>query len=221
MPVSDDVAQPSWGEIFRVAIDRQVRRIWTSLPGKIVSYDATTQRATVQLSVQEPTTDGAETIQELQDCPVQHPHGSNYFVHVPLTAGDEVYVHFAKWDPSAARVKGEVSPPAQLRPHGLNAFAVPFRWSDLTPISSVSANELVIGQDGGPVLHIDGNHVKLGDASPDDFAARADRVEAAIQDLADTIGGLTPVANDGGATIITAMSTYTAPATACDKVKAS
>ena len=86
-------------EQIRAAIEQHMSRMWTSAMGRVVSYDAAKQTASVQLTVKSfvKGEDGkrkAVDIPVLQDVPVQFPGSGGQTMTFPVAVGDEVMVNF-------------------------------------------------------------------------------------------------------------------------------
>jgi hypothetical protein len=161
-PLSE-LTDPSWPEIIR-ALQKQVQsQIHTSLPGKVRSYDVTTQTAEVELLVQ---LDGVE-VPPLADVPVIWPGGSAGFLHVPLAANDTVMVVFAEEDFAKWYDTGSVSAPATLARHGLHAVAIPGLRRAAAPLT------------------VTGGHVTLGATSELRLGSDAASVYVALATLVD------------------------------------
>lgn len=108
-------------------------RLWTSMPGIIVSYDAATQSASVQPAIQ-----GRQRMPDLTwkfvdlpvlpDVPVQFPNGGGFTLTFPVQPGDECELHFsarcidAWWAYGAAGngSKPQAQVQAQMRMHTLS-----------------------------------------------------------------------------------------------------
>ena len=79
--------------IFR----EQMKHVGTSVPGNIISFDATTQLAQVQIGVQRIDVNGDTfTPPPLIKVPVVIPGGSEYFVEHQIDVGDECLIIFSQ-----------------------------------------------------------------------------------------------------------------------------
>lgn len=140
------------------------RRIWTELaglhtniPGKIVSYNATSGRAVVKPSLSKLLADGSELpAPRIVDVPVCWPSGDAYsaLIALPLKPGDSVVLKFSEravddWLASGSEV------PTDPRMFDLSdAFATP--TTDWRPINARSdrvlirygASEILMAKDG-------------------------------------------------------------------------
>lgn len=112
-------------EMLRVAIDGMLSQVWTSLPGYIVSYDASSNTATIQLGVKGELVTADQRKQAvnyplLQDVPVEFPHGGGCTLTFPIKAGDECWVSFACRAIGAWKKSGGVQPANDPRMHDLS-----------------------------------------------------------------------------------------------------
>lgn len=118
-------------EATRAAQDAMQARIWTTMPGKVLSFDATKQTASIQPLIQGRVTaeDGTQSyvnLPVLVDVPVFFYQAGGMIFTVPITAGDEVLVHFAARCIDGWWYQGGVQPPLEGRMHDLSdAFAMP------------------------------------------------------------------------------------------------
>lgn len=133
---------PTEHEILLTAIRSQIAQVNTCLPGRIVSYDAATQTASVQLSVmfrrRDPATDEVVAYEPpiITGAPVAFPSAGAFSITWPLAKGDACFVHFAsrsldEW----ASVVADVHEPQDLRRFDLSdAIVEPALRSPASPI---------------------------------------------------------------------------------------
>ena len=89
-----------------------LKRVHTSLPGIVQSYDAATRRARVQPAVDLLLTDGTSAQKPIiLDVPVLWPTGGGYTLSLPLDAGDAVMLLFAERDIQRFKETLAVGPP--------------------------------------------------------------------------------------------------------------
>ena len=87
---------PSWVQALRELIESRVCEIHTSMPGRIVSYDAKTQKAKVQPELKRKfRTEGAKNLPIIPDVTVLMPRAGKSFLSLPLKPGDKVFIYFA------------------------------------------------------------------------------------------------------------------------------
>lgn len=198
---------------FRKSI---VGELHTSMPGKIVKYDPTTKLADVQPMIKRAyfDDDGVkqyESFPTIPRVPVLMPGGQGYLVTIPLGAGDMVWLSFSEGAIAEYLSTLQESEPQDLRRHSLS---YPVAFPVVVPSKSapegdpdVTANDrMVLGKDNSntqiqikddptaPTIKI------FADAS--DAPALASKVDAVLS----AISGWTPVANDGGAALKTALT---------------
>ncbi len=89
---------PSLAELIRIAVDRILMDVHTSMPGIIQEYDAATQSATVQpcLKRKYASETEARALPVLQNVPVSFPSFSGGWLKFPLKKGDRVLLIFAE-----------------------------------------------------------------------------------------------------------------------------
>jgi hypothetical protein len=143
-------ASPGISELIEIAIDRVLMDVHTSAPGTIVSYNPSTQIATVQPSFQRNIGGTLYTLPEIADVPVCFPRTKTAWLKFPLQAGDNVQLHFMERSLDAWLQNGGTVDPGMPRKFSLSdCVAVP----GLEPISDAfTANtpatslELALGE---------------------------------------------------------------------------
>jgi hypothetical protein len=191
------------GEVLRNAVLTALGRAYTSLPGIVQSYDASTKTAAVTLALQQPAllADGTYELRDLgtlANVPVKFPRGGGYSIEFPLSKGDGVLVVFTMYDHRAWRDQGNVADPGDVRSHSLaGAIAIPgFETVAQAAGHPGPTTCLVIGKDGG---------------SPD-FVALAAKVDANLQTLVNILKNAAPGPGYGAA-VIAALAALTPPDT--------
>ena len=118
---------PSLANVIRSAIEARICDLHVSLPARIVSYEAATQKAVVQPEIQREYVDGSfVNIPTIRDVPVVWPRGANSFLHMPLSAGDPVTLVFSERSLDEWKESGGDTRTANLRKHNYSdAFAYP------------------------------------------------------------------------------------------------
>lgn len=142
-------------ETLRVAIDSVLTQVWTSLPGYIVDYDASTNTATVQLGVQGQLAAPNQEPQSvnypvISDVPVIFPRGGGCTLTFPVKAGDECWVSFACRSIDGWRQSGGIQPPGSPRRHALSdAVCFVGVMSQANKIGSISPSTAQLRSDDG------------------------------------------------------------------------
>ena len=178
----DDV---SLADLLELARESHAAELHTGMPARVVSYDASAQRADVRPVVQRtvPRVDGGTHLEDLpviRSVPVIWPGGGGFAIHCPLAAGDDVYLLIPEQDPQAFLESGSPGAPIDHRRHHLaGAFALPVVRHRARAISGAGANELLIGRDGGtgPAVRVGTSTIKIG-RNATAKAARADNLDA-------------------------------------------
>jgi hypothetical protein len=184
------------------AIDRRLRGVHTAIPGTIVSYDATTQRAVIKPAVEIESAVGGEFIAlpNISNVPVVWPRGSGGGGHCPLVQGDGVLLIFPEQDPGAW-LASVGSQPQTHRRHGLSSpFAIPGATPDANPLPTSAASSSAAswtGPTGAVGVHATATGVALGTLAASDPVVLQSLLQTAIQTAATAAVGAA-VPNDGG-----------------------
>jgi hypothetical protein len=206
-------------DVIERMLDAHDEELHTAFVGRIESYDAAAQTADVQPLIRRriSTTDGgfrSEEMPTVRAVPVAWPRAGDWFLHMPLSAGDTVLVVVAERDFARWRVTGEASDPIDTRSHHLShAIAVPGVYPRTKPLLDTPGNKLVLGaqfsgSDDPPfaplTVRIGATDIKLGtELGAESFVALATLVDA----LFTAFLAATPASGDGGAALQTAVQT--------------
>jgi len=160
----------SLAEAVRSTVSSALLDVHTAQPGRIKSYDRSTQTCEVQPLLQrvlpardEEDEDVTEDPPILVSVPVVWPRVGSYYLHMPLSEGDLVLLVFSEGDTNGPRQSGQLSRPSTVRRHSMSgAVALPgyFQRSDAI---SPGAN-LELGHTNGTLLEITDTLVKCGGA---------------------------------------------------------
>jgi hypothetical protein len=215
---------PDLLDVLELFEERMLTGIHTALPGRVEQYDPATQRADVQplirRRVPKAGTDRREWVYEdlplIPSVRVVHPRGGGAFVHLPIAVGDFVLLVFCEtgighWEAG----NGDLSDAGDERRHHLaHAVAIPGFYPASKNIPSIDANasELVVGFEGGATVRVrrpdpsdpspstivleTSAQVILGGETGAQFMARADRADAAIDQLRNALNNI-PTSSQG------------------------
>lgn len=142
-------------ETIRAAIEQHMTRFWTSAMGRVVSYDATKQTASVQLTVKSfvKGEDGkrrAVSVPVLHDVPVQFPGSGGQTMTFPVQPGDEVMVNFMSRASDAHQQSGGDQNPTDASVNGLShPRAILGFKSDPKKLANVSTTATELRSDDG------------------------------------------------------------------------
>lgn len=133
-------------------------QIWTSLPGIIVSYDATKNTVTVQPAVQgwrrkQDRSVAYENLPVIPDVPVMFPRGGGYTMTFPIQAGDECEIRFQSRNIDGWWDQGDVQKPLDRRMHDLSdAMVFLGPMSQKHKIDNISTTTMQIRSDDEKLL---------------------------------------------------------------------
>lgn len=162
--------EPTDAELARAGVKAGLSTVWTSLPGKVVSYDPDTKLAVVEAMVHD-----GDAPPPFPDVPVKFPRGGGYRLVWPLAAGDEVTLIFHALDPSRFRASAEQGAANIRRRHGIYPIAMPGSESELLADYEPSTEGLHLGKDDGTVeIVVGGSQIKLGSTSASSGVAKGD-----------------------------------------------
>lgn len=103
-------------DAIRYAVLAQLNNIHTAIPGQIVSYDFTTQKATIQPSINKLWVTGAvDPLPILQNVPVVFPNSGGASLTFPVNPGDTCLLVFCErsiddWKSNGVNSSGTVTP---------------------------------------------------------------------------------------------------------------
>ena len=134
-----------------------VNNIHTSLPGRVMRYNAAKKTADVLPVINNVLYDAegveisSERLPVIPDVPVSFPRGGGWHLSFPLAPGDHVTLVFAESATGGWRVTGEVSDPSDARRHSLSSpTAFPGAHTDVSLLADDATypDTLVLGKDG-------------------------------------------------------------------------
>jgi len=172
---------PPLEELIKKAIRSGIARVHTQVPGRILEYDHSTQRAKVQLIVEHSFADpetGERTYYKpapLVNVPIKFPAILTW----PIAEGDPGWVEFAERSTAEYLDTGrDDTKPTDPRRFDLSDAV--FYPTDIRGGAEAA--------DGAVVLRVE-DEIRIGDASTSEFLARADRVETRLQAIENYVNG--------------------------------
>lgn len=146
-------------ELVERILDARLQQLFGMLPGKVLSYDAATQRATVQPEPGTRDQDG-NSVQHppIPDVPVRWPRGSGgSAITMPLTAGDRVMLISASASLDRWMQDGTADAPDEDRRGDLSdvvALAGMYPASQTLGAGATAANAMVLSEPSGGQIHL-------------------------------------------------------------------
>lgn len=188
---------PELAEVMRRALDARIAHINVSLPARVESYDASTQKVNAKPLVMsfyedEEGNRQPEQLPVIASVPVAFPQGGGYSLTFPLAIGDIGTLVWSQLslDRWLSGTGAEVDPEIDHL-HGLSdGIFFPGLRPFGAPLEGVPSDHAALGASNGVRIHLRGDVICIGDESGSDKIARADLVEAAIEGLR-SAGGIT------------------------------
>lgn len=218
----------SEGDLAREIADARLFETHVSMPGRIKSYDASTQLAEVEVCTNATRlVDGVEEAVvwgTISNVPIEWPSAGGYFMAFPMNAGDPVKLTFHDRSLDLWLEQGGVVEVKDLRMHHLSdASAFPGLRAKPNKLTSASASKLVIGKDDDPSMQItiDGTTIKLSENATS-FVALASQLDQILSALyaAVTSNCAAPGSPLAGAAALISLYPSAFPSVAAQKVKA-
>jgi hypothetical protein len=159
------MSTPSFAQLIKKAIENRLLDVHTAILGKVQSYDAKTQKADI-----EPITNQAtEPLPLLIDVPALFPSAGGYFLSFPVKPGDVVQVIFSESADNFFNERFSLNNPVFI--------------PGISSLNSAHAENLVLGKNTGPQIHIDSHKIRLGSETAHEALALASLVKAELDKI--------------------------------------
>lgn len=207
-----DVRTPTLAQLLNDVRTSTFADLRVSLPGKVESYDASTQTVDVTPLVRDTLeeADGTLTYLDLPvipNVPLMFPGAGGFRITFPVSAGDNVLLVFADRSIDAWQSGGGVTNPADGRTHDLtDCVAIPGLHPNNAPWNEADTSVVTLGSDSGA----------------SEFVATAQRVLTELQKIQTTFNAhVHPVTAAPGTSgpPATPLSGLQAPASSTVKIK--
>ena len=206
---------PTHASIISAAISQTVSGVRVALPGRVESYDPSTQRATVQPLIMDGHIDEdderqAERLPVVSDVPVMFPGSGAYRVTWPVTIGDTVLLVFSSSSLDLWLARGGEVDPQDDRRHNISDAVAILGLFDFAHVPTTAPPT-------GMVLHA--SALQLGGPTAVQPVIRGTSFMSAFAALMGSIAGAvgtsgTPAgATTSAATIVAAYATFVTAAT--------
>jgi hypothetical protein len=182
---------PTLASVLRSSFITQAEDLHVALPCRVESYDATTQRVSVQPVLKRSFTDEegerqVERLPVISNCPVQFPQGGGYRLTFPVAVGDTGMLLFSEASLDVWLSEGgEVDPVDDRRFDLSDGVFLPGVRSFANALSDASADHMTMGKEGGLQIHIDGASINIGSNNGAELEAVAlyETLRAELEDL--------------------------------------
>lgn len=132
---------PTLEELLNAVADRSLRGAFTSMPGRVVRYNSSTQSVDVEITVLD--SDGPFPV--VQRCPLMFPGSAGSRITWPVSAGDGVLLVFASRSIDKWLAVGGVVDPEDDRHHTVSdAIAIPGLFDFAHLPTSVPSDAFVV-----------------------------------------------------------------------------
>lgn len=153
---------PTLAEVLTAAIDSRLGLLHTALPGRVESYDAASQKATVKPLIQnvELPDEGAEILDVLpvlHDVPVVFPRTAGFFLSLPVAKGDLVLLVFLERSADLwLHSQGGDTNPVDPRRHDLSdAVAIPGLFPFPRALKNAATDGVKLGGDAANAMRLE------------------------------------------------------------------
>ena len=196
---------PSLSDVIRAAMRARLMDLHTALPGKVVTYDATTGIADVQPLIQQRRRQPDGTFQAkdfpiVRGCPVMFPRCAGGYITFPIAADDLGLIIFCEREIGdwVQKAPGESVDPGdgELDPL-MGCTFYPGLYPATSPVTPSNTSDIVIHANGTGITKLQSDAV--------DFVANATKIKTRLDALYSIFSSWTAVPNDGGAALKTAL----------------
>lgn len=191
----------SMEDVVASAMDVALQNVWTSMPGRVESYDPIGPKINVRIAIKSPTVgeDGAPNVQSiavLTSVPVIFPGGSSFRFVAPLQAGDTVLLVVCSRSIDKWLLKGGIVDPGFTQKHHISdAVAIPILRDFAHPLKNSPSDHASIGHDEGATIEFRPDELRLGS----DSASKAVAVQSALDDFISALDATSSILGAAGA----------------------
>jgi hypothetical protein len=188
-------------DLLRRVLESHADEIHTCLPGRVRSYDYTTQTASIDLGARrvvrglddDEDDDTSEPYPTLVAVPIVWPGTLFGTLHFPLGEGDSVAVFFPEVSIDRWLATGEAEDPGIATRHGIDgAFAIPGLRFRGNRAQASPDNAILLGRPTGTRIEIRDAEIRAGGtkslAEADDVKAHLSAISAALATIATAAG---------------------------------
>lgn len=189
---------PELEDVIRLALENFQASFHVALPGRIESYDESTQTANVKPLLKNSfiDADGVDVVEELpviNSVPVQFMRGGGFFLSFPIVKGDHVLLVFNERSIDKFQTgSGDDTDPVDTRMHNLSdAVAIPGFYPDSKALGDAHQSNTVLGKDGSTQIHVADGKIELGAEASVDKASLDSKIQIELTRIASELAALT------------------------------
>ena len=171
----------TFASVIRGHVSKLSKEIHTALPGRVESYDASTQKADVKPLIKSEDIDEEGNavyypIPVITDVPVVFPGGGGFRVTFPLTKGSTVLLVFSEASLDTWLSKGgDVEPGVDSRHELTDAIAIPGLNTFTAPLSNAPSSTMSVGADNTTAtIEFSDTQITAGGAGADALITRTE-----------------------------------------------
>lgn len=188
-----DRPKPSLGALLDAAFAAGLVDVHTHLPARVESYDAATQKCSVQVELRQARfePDGSrvpEVLSPILDVPVLFSSGGGFRTTYPLQRGDKVWLEICEASLELWKTRGgDVDPGDDRRMDLSDAVAVTGLRDFAHPLKSAPTDRMSVGHDTGASIEITSSEVRVGGNTGVHPTYKADAFQSALMTLLSAI----------------------------------
>lgn len=197
MTVETPSRSPDLEELLELAVESYLLDLHVALPAKIEKYDHEKQEAEVKPLVQRlvASEDGQEipeVLPKISGVPVVWPRGGDFFIHLPVKAGDFCLLIFNSYPIDAYKAgKGKDAPPNEFATHELGHAVALMGFAPFAEaIADADKDNLVLGRQNGTQVHISDSKIELGQKDASERVPVDSKLQSQLSEISNQINSL-------------------------------
>ncbi len=193
---------PTLARLIKLAIDNRLLDVHTALIAVVESYDAEKQQVNVtpvlKRCLRSLSGDWVnEELPKICDVPVLFPRAGGFFISFPIQPGDFVQLLF-----NEVSIDDWLNDAPSTTAHDerfslQGAVAIPGVYPSTKTITGAHKTNLVLGQEQGPQIHIDGEKIRMGSDKANEALAIASKVKEELDRIKSAFNKHSHVSSSG------------------------
>jgi hypothetical protein len=200
-------------DVALAATRQAIRECRVALPGSIQSYDAGTQKATVQpllfdAWVDEDGERRSAALPPVTNVPVVFPGAGGFRLTFPVNPGDNCLLIFSDRSLDAWLSQGGLVDPLDPRMHDKTDGIALVGLRDFGhPLTGARGDAMTLGKDGGTQIHVESGHVRLGGQGATEPVVLGNAYKTALTTFLQALNTFAVAANAGAAPALATAAT--------------